>query len=144
MTTPGTLKELIAQENHYGFRLAMGHYAELKHGLMGTFPAIESKSGNMIMTTDLELLKQVCATLPARQFRFGAQLIYVNIESGVAYPVLDTYEQSLERSKPFKTFTRERFEELSKMECPFRWTPGLVSNDMSAEDFADTLRAAVV
>jgi len=142
METPKTLKELVGKENHNGFRLAVGHFAELDHGLMGNFPAIESESKEMIITTDFELLKQICATLSPRRFKFGTQLIYVNPETGIAYSMLGTDEEALERATPFQTLTQVRFQELSQKEKPFKWAPGLVGNDMTPEEFVETLQAA--
>jgi hypothetical protein len=143
MSKGKSLKEFLAEKNHHGaFRLAIGHYAELQHGLMGTFPAIESESGEVVMTTDPELLKRVCATLPPRQFKFGTQLIYVNILTGVAYSILGTTELALEKAIPFQTLTQTRFEELIKQKRPFKWAPGLVGNDMTAEEFKETLEVA--
>ena len=142
METPKTLKELVGKENHNGFRLAVGHFAELDHGLMGNFPAIESESKEMIITTDFELLKQLCGTLSPRRFKFGTQLIYVNPETGIAYSILGTKESSLKEATPFQTLTQTRFQEFSKKEEPFKWAPGLVGNDMTPEEFQETLQVA--
>jgi len=142
MDTVATLLELVEKENHDGFRLAVGHFAELDHSLMGNFPAIESKSKEMVMTTDLDLLKKVCETLPPRRFKFGTQLIYVNPETGIAYSILGTNKSSLERAEAFQILTQERFQELTKNEKPFKWAPGLVSNNMSLEEFKETLQVA--
>jgi hypothetical protein len=143
MQNASTLKELLAEGVHDGFRLAVAHYAELEHGLMGFFPAIESESGKMVMTLDPELLKQVCATLTARRFKFGTQLVYVNLKTGVAYSIHDTDKKALEESTPFQIFTKARFDELDKKKQPFKWAPGLVGAGMTAEEFEDALKSAL-
>jgi hypothetical protein len=143
MPLPQTLKELITQNSHDGFKLAIGHYAELKHGCMGFFPVIESATRNMVITTDLELLKRVCSTLMPRRFQFGTQLIYINPKKGIAYSILKTDKLALEKATPFQVLTEARFQQLSKKKKPFMWAPGLVSDDMSHEEFQETLKAAL-
>ncbi len=142
---PETLLELINSGDHRGFVLAMGHFAELKHGSMGTFPAIEAESGEIIITTDVLVLSAVCKTLPPRPMRAGFQLLYIDHKTGMAYPVLSIDDLArLETAKPFQTLTRARFDELSaNSDKPFKWSPGLVSDGMTPEEFQDTLQAAV-
>lgn len=136
------LKQLIENRSHTGFKLVIGFYAELKHGLWGCFPAIESGTGEMIFTTDPDLIKRVCENLPPRRFNFGTQILYVNEETGVAFSVIGTKDHELEKATPFQLLTQRRFDELMRMEKPFKWAPGLVGDDMSAEEFRETLEAA--
>ncbi len=142
MEIPTTLKGLLEKEANNEFKLAVGYFAELKHGLMGNFPAIENESEEMVITTDFELLKQVCAMLTPRPFKFGTQLIYVNRETGIAYSILSTDAKKLGESTPFQTLTRTRFQELIKKEKPFKWAPGLVGKGITKEEFKETLELA--
>lgn len=140
---PATLKEFIKIEDTSEFKLAIGHFVELAHNLMGSFPAIESQSKEMVMTTNLELLVRVCATLTARRLKFGTQLLYINPETGMAYSLLGTDECSLKRSTPFQTLTQSRFDELMKDGQPaFKWAPGLVGDDISGQKFLEALDTA--
>jgi hypothetical protein len=138
---PKNIWELLGGD-HSDFRLAIGHYVELDHTLMGTFPAIERDSREMVLTTDFGLMREVCEMLTPRRSKFGTQLLYVNSE-GVAYSVLGIDEDSLKRGEPFQIMTRPRFNELKvASEKPFQWAPGLVGNDMNADEFREALEAA--
>jgi len=140
---PKTLKDLIRKEKHDGFKLAVGHFVALKHTLMGIFPAIESESEEIVMTTNFELIKKVCATLYSREFNFHTQLIYVN-PAGIAYSIINTDGKSLEKTTPYQTLTEKRFEELiSKNEKPFKWTPGLFGGYIPPEKFEKIIQEAV-
>jgi hypothetical protein len=135
-----TLKELIENgADQKGFILAIGYYVELQHHLMGCFPAIESKTTEMVITTDLKLLKRVCETLTPRRSKFVTQLLYVNPETGTAYSILE----NLEEATPFQILTQARFDELMKGKQPaFKWAPGLVGDDMSLQEFREALETA--
>jgi hypothetical protein len=140
---PMTLKELIEKGDHAGFRLMVGYYVELTHGLMGFFPAIESQSEKMVVTVDPELLKRVWKTLTPRRSKASTQLTYANAETGVAYFIPEKYQQ-LEESKPFGILTYGRFDELMAGPKPaFKWAPGLIGPGMSKKEFEETLQAAL-
>ena len=144
MKNEATLKEFLDQKDHSGFRLVVGYWAELAHGLMGNFPALESESGEMVMTTDINLLYQVCETLPRRRFKIRTQLLYANLETGEAYSILGLDQSSLEQSTRFQTLTPARFRQLNVNKCAFKWAPGLVGPLMSDQEFRETLEAAKV
>lgn len=119
-----------------------GYFAQLEHGLMGFFPAIFADDPKRIVVTlDRELLCDVVKTLTPRRFRISENLFYVIEDQGVAYANIDDKE----RSVPDRFLTREEFTDLTaKNEKPFEWAPGLIGNDMSPEEFADSLRAVAV
>jgi len=114
------LKKFLAEKKHGGFKLQIGYFAELKHELMGCFPAIENDTGEVVITTDFELLKQVCATLPPRPFKIITQLLYFDELTGQAYSILGTDRAALAKATPFETLTRRRFDKLCQKEKPFK------------------------
>ena len=47
------------------------------------------------------------------------------------------------RAVPLHLLTEKEFQDLiSKCEHPFKWAPGLISNDMSSEEFLETIESA--
>ncbi len=136
-------QEFLAKGNHDGYRLMLAFYAELVHGLMGMFPVIESESEEMVITTDLNLLKKVLEKVSPRRFIIRTQLIYVHPETGMAFSILGTNKEALEKAKQYQTLTQPHFEQLcNAYPEPFKWAQGLVADDMSAEEFKETLEKA--
>ena len=138
-----TFAQLIKKDEDKDFHIAIGYYVELDHALAGTFPIISIRSRDMVMTTDRELLEEIWKTLTPRRAKLSTQLVYVNCKTGIAYPIFGNEEYHLNDVLPFQMLTRERYNQLMQEKDPaFEWSPGLVGNDMSHEEFEETLRLA--
>ncbi len=135
-----TLKDLLADKNHSGFKLGIAYFAELAHGLMGAFPAIETESREPVITLDLELLRKICATLTSRRFAFRMQLVYFNPETNVAYSILGTDEAALQKATPLHLLNKEN---INLKQGTFEWAPGLAGGSIAKVEFERLLRAAV-
>lgn len=115
---------------------------ELKHGLMGFFPAIVKSEKRPIITTDRALLLRIWPMLSPRKSQVTKNLGYVNETLGLLYPILGNDEFYQEESKPQKLLTVEEFERVTRDGAnPFGWAPGLIGDDMSHEDFRETIEA---
>ncbi|MFA5358216.1 MAG: hypothetical protein WC310_00115 [Patescibacteria group bacterium] len=145
-------KTLLGQDLT-GWKLATAYLLELKHGLMGFFPAemidVDGKE-DMFLCLDKDLLLQVAKLLPPRQSVMTEFMVLVNESLGLAFD-LGILQRKIFRDEPvkdnhIKVLTRQRFEELkagSKDKKPFKWTSGLIGNDMSSEEFIETLTKAL-
>jgi hypothetical protein len=106
------------------------------------YPAVESVSKEMVMTTNINLLRKVCQKLPPRQFKVRMQLLYVNLATGIAYSVLGTSEFALAHTTPYQILTRERFRWLSLGTNPFSWM--YASKDyrkkITIEEFSEAIK----
>ncbi|MFA6190509.1 MAG: hypothetical protein WC711_03345 [Candidatus Staskawiczbacteria bacterium] len=138
MNTKPTLYNLLRSRNQQGFVLAVGYYLELVHDSAGMLPIVESDSGQMVIATDINLLKRVCRTLPPRKFKLGIQLVYINSKTGRAYSILGYDKRALIRATPFQSLTDSRFRKLSKKRGAFKWCsqwPSGLVEEISIKDF---------
>ena len=141
---PKNIKEVV-DGNYEGYKLRRGYFLQLKHGLMGFFPAIIPGEDRVVVSLDPELLREVWAILPPRRSEMVSNLFYVNEELGVGFPILETNDFGMESSRPDKMLTREEFSALIAAEpTPFRWARGLVGNDMTREEFLETIKEAAL
>lgn len=139
---PANLAELIGGP-HEGYVLKWGYVLQLKHGLMGYFPAIVKNTKLQILSTDVELLKRVWKMLTPRQSEMTACLLYLNEKLQIAFPVLGTDQFYLKESQPLRLFLQADFDELTVGgKNPFGWAPGLVGDDMNLQEFRETIEAA--
>ncbi len=77
--------------------------------------------------------------------------VLANEEKGIAFDLgkikEEEYGEKSNNDTHIIILTRERFNKLTakhrrSKKSPFKWAPGLVSNDMNREEFLDTLKAA--
>lgn len=123
-----------------GWQLVYGGFLELKHGLMGFFPAIVAETQEPVICIDSELLDRVEAMLSDRKRIRGEVLMLVHPEQGIGFDLESNPEVG---AKPRRILTQAQFDCLTADGAnPFKWAPGLVSNDMSRDEFADTLDVA--
>ncbi|MFC1594802.1 hypothetical protein ACFL3E_00020 [Patescibacteria group bacterium] len=138
--TPNTLSEVMSKDLA-GFQLVKAYNAELKHGLMGFFPAIFKDNDDIVVCIDVNLLKKVCELLTPRKMKISGFLALVNIEQRFGFDIRNDNE---EKTKPLHILTEEEFtRRTTAEEEPFRWTPGLIGPDMTSEEFAETLDEAL-
>ncbi len=127
-----------------GYEVALIYFLELDHTLWGFFPAIVRGTKEIFITTDPELAMRVWGTLTRRKAKLSTNRAFVNATLGVAYPIVGSMSDSdMEQSEPLQLFTAERVDALlAENTQAFHWAPGLVGNNMTAEEFRETLRVA--
>ncbi|MDE2311749.1 MAG: hypothetical protein KGJ93_01495 [Patescibacteria group bacterium] len=143
--TPANLAELL-KGNQQGYEIRTGYSLQLKHGLMGYFPAIYKQTegrADIVVTFDRELMQEVWKTMSPRRSQLDESQFFVNQQTGVCYPMLGNTKYEQEHSEPIVFLTREEFVQLMAADPhPFEWAPGLIGNDMSLAEFRQTLEAA--
>ncbi len=123
-----------------GFEIKEYYYLQLDHGLMGFFPAVFVGSKRVVITTDIELAKEAWGTMTPRKSKLSHNLGHVNEQLGIVYPILGDDQYEKEESKPLQLLTRTEFEGLLAVSPhPFQWAPGLLSNDMNADEFRELI-----
>ncbi len=141
-------KELLEQDLS-GWKVAKAYHLELKHKLMGFFPAVFSdKVEEMFICLDKKLLAEVAKFLPPRSCRCSEFIVLVNEGMGIAFdikiiaenrscknPDEDTSLYVLDRYKLNRLVSQAK-----EGESPFKWAPGLISDDMSPEEFKESLK----
>lgn len=125
-SVPGTLGELLGKDLS-GWQIGQAHFLELKHGLMGMFPAIlndedAESDGEIVLVLDKRLLALVWEHIEHAHAKVSTSLVVANPELGLAF--------SLERpdpatTKPLRLFSAGELAKLCETVKPFRWAPGL-------------------
>jgi hypothetical protein len=139
---PANLLELL-KGDQTGYKLGQVYFAELKHSLMGCFPAVFRETGRIVVTLDPEFLKRVLKTLSPRPLRVRPMKACINREIGTAFLILGEHDHDWKRSKPLQLLTEEKFNELiAKNPRSFDWKPGLLGPRITHEEFLETLQAA--
>ena len=138
-----TLSEVLP--NQEGFELAVGYSLELSHRLMGYFPAIFTGTKRTVLVFDRELLEAVWKLLSPRHSEINQGLFYVNHSEGIAFPLsVQRLLEDLLSMTPVEVLTWSEFDQVTANGAtPFSWAAGLVGNDMTAEEFQETLQAAM-
>lgn len=143
-----TSKELLALTDLAGWRVADGYWAQLAHGLMGTFPAIvkehEEDEGEMFVCLDKAVLATALTFLSPRSCRISKNLVLASEALGIAFDLtaLNNQRDIGQESQPVRLLTAIGL--LTKNNSKFfKWTPGLVGNDMSRSEFVETLAVAL-
>ena len=137
-TYPLNLKVLKDEGKIDDYEIKPVYYLELKHGLMGFFPAIVDKPRRIILTKDKNLLEKIWRMLSPRSSKMDDNLFYVHKSEPVAYLAKDPYGD--DEATPYHLMTKEEYDLLVKEnENPFQWAPGLVGNDMSPQEFLETI-----
>lgn len=130
-----------------GFERRMFYFLELKHGLMGFFPAVfdremDGEEPRIVVTTDLRVLESVWHLLEPRKAKLVEARAYVHPELGYAYGDVESPHEQEYRT-PMKLLTRAEFDAMDKSgeEPPFRWSYGLLSMSAnpSRESFLEDL-----
>lgn len=143
LDVPKTLFDVLQLPDKSGYELVICYSLQLRHSLMGYFPAVFAGNLARIVTTpDLSLLKKVWAMLTPRDSKVDITLFYVNKQLMVGYAMNDASEYNLKQRKPEKLLTQEEFDQLTTGENPFRWAPGLIGRDMNAEEFWQIIEEA--
>lgn len=145
---PENLFDLI-NGDQTGYSVRIVYALLLDHTLMGEYPAIIRglpRGEDLIITTDRELILEIWKMLTPRKSKILEMTYLVNDELGIGFPYsTKKYEQktspatALLNRKWFDHFVSEAKKSGS---TPFAWAPGLVSNDMSREEFFETIQAA--
>jgi len=136
---PKTLFELLKSDwRSAGWELKKSYLLELKHGLMGFFPAIFSADDRrIIVTSDLHLLERVWQLLDPREATLREDVAYVNEAKGIAYYETSQPEEREDR-KPIQMLTVTEFERLvagEEEEKPFRWAFGLMGGNRPSQEW---------
>lgn len=124
---PATLGGLFGKDLA-GWQITPGHFLELQHGLMGTFPAILDDSsgdgdGEMVLVIDKRLLRQVWDRVPRSKAKITTILVVANTELGVAFFLGENFRP--EQGQALKLFSAKDIAKLCEKRSPFRWAPGL-------------------
>jgi hypothetical protein len=140
---PESVFELI-HGNQEGYELRYGYSLELVHGLMGYFPAIYRDTREEVVSFDKDLMAEIWKSLSRRRSKLRESLFMVNFQEGVCFPIISLETYFLKESKVMRFLTKDKLSEiLASNPDAFQWAPGLVGNDMSAEEFRETLKVAM-
>lgn len=124
------------------FEIVRGYFLELKHGLMGFFPAIFSDDQKRIVVTlDKELISKVWRMLEPRSSKLHSVLFYVVKGHNVAF----AESSDRERSQQEYPLTEEEFDALTAQnDKPFEWASGLLNGTMNQDSFEHLIEKALV
>lgn len=121
MKKPRTLGE-VKNLRLPGYELRTGYLLVLKHGLMGTFPALIAQNDELFVCTDMLVLHKVWENIEKKSARILELQLYANEAEGIGYDV-----SIGDRAEPIGILSRERFDVLISKKYPFKWAPGLLS-----------------
>lgn len=147
--------ELLVLSNLNGWRICEGYWIRLKHNLMGTFPALVSKTGKDFICLSEEAVKKAASLLPDRPYRDDPMLFLVNEKEKTAFMLADVEAQWRNNANQRSLQLKHRIEydseslavlteeDLDSMEAgELKWTPGLVGPGMTRDEFSETLDLA--
>lgn len=136
---PENLKDLKEDKvalSHY--QIKQCYYLELKHRLMGCFPAVINGTDRMIVTEDEELLQKIWEKFSPRESKMNEDLFYVHEDGLVGYPSKNfTGDDS--QSIACQLITQKEYDVLT---TPFKWAPGLIGGIMSPAGFLAMVESA--
>lgn len=115
-----------------GWQITHGHFLQLSHGLMGTFPAID-ENGEIIVVLDKSTLAKVWQKLERREAKVTSIMIVARLASGTAF----IFDGCLKGdAEPLRVFSAEDIEALCQKKDSMRWAPGLIqlSDDRPVRD----------
>ncbi|MBX4200191.1 hypothetical protein KW790_01905 [Candidatus Parcubacteria bacterium] len=139
---PKHLKEILDKKIP-GYTPSLCCILQLKHSLMGFFPAIVTGTKIIVITLDIELIFRVWMSLEPEDSMLNESLFYVNEEFGVAYPAHDMSEFGQKESRPHKLFKAEEINGLfEKNAKPFKWASGLWGADVTRKQFEQIIEDA--
>ncbi|MCX6739774.1 MAG: hypothetical protein NTZ49_00920 [Candidatus Parcubacteria bacterium] len=140
-------KELMGRDLS-GWKLKTAYHLELHHNLWGFFPAIiTDKVEQMFICLDKKLLLEVAKFLPPRRFRCCAFKVLANEKLGIAFDLRLICEHNLPEDLLEDTslfiLNENNFQELLANSpdniSPFQWAPGLIGDEMNADEFRQSL-----
>lgn len=140
-----TLSDVL-NGNQEGYRLTIGYSLALTHSLMGCFPAVfKEDPKRIVVVLEPDLLKKVWETLPKRRAAINRHLLYVNEQGARAFPVRAGHSlEDIEQHGSWLVLTHHEFEDcLTRDAASFVWAAGLVSDDMTSEEFLRTLQESL-
>lgn len=119
---PKSLRE-VKDQRLAGYELKTGYLLVLKHGLMGTFPALIAEGNELFICTDRQLLEKVWDKIEKRPARIVELQLYANETESVGFNV-----GVGDDAMPISILSEKRFNVLAKSgEYAFKWAPGLLS-----------------
>jgi hypothetical protein len=121
MKEPITLGD-VKRSGQDGYELKTGYLLLLKHGLMGTFPALISEDNELFICTDIEVLKKVWELLPKREAEVRELNLYANLSEKIGFNV-----EIGDHAESIRILTEEDFQAISVRDKPFKWQSGLLS-----------------
>ncbi len=133
---PNNLKDLL-EGDRAGWVSKPCWALELKHGLMGFFPAIvKAMPKIMLITSDRDSIFHVWKSLKPRDSKLIALECMVNEAGTVGYAMRLESDFEKKQSLPLKIFGTSEIEELfAKNPAPFKWAPGLFGADIDEGNF---------
>lgn len=139
-----SLEEVLGQDL-MGFQLAAGYYLELKHGLMGFFPAVIRDDGTereeMVVCLNKASLRKVWDRLPPRSAKITRELLLVHPDQEKGFSIaafMHYFNYGGNKPGPLSILTEESSANLCEQEKPFAWAPGLVqlkAEEVQVPDF---------
>ena len=121
-----SLKELrdLFGHNLDGWKISTCYFLELKHELMGTFPAITVDKKQEVVVSDKNLLRQVWAHIDKRPARVRSFTAIIHEKDGIAFMLDST---AINDAEPLHCFSEKEIEKLCRKTHPFKWMPGLIN-----------------
>lgn len=138
---PKHLKELLAG-NRSGYELQTCYALEIKHGLMGFFPAIQKGTKIIAIVSDKAFIFRIWRSLEPRDSQLLASEYMVNRALSVVYH-METRDFDQEQSRPLKLFSVEEVEALFQADpSPFEWARGIIGASTSQDQFEAIIERA--
>lgn len=120
---------LLLMEDMREYKMKKFFYLEIMHGLKGFFPAVVQTTKQVVVTVDIDLLKNIWEILPKRPSKISCGRGYYNERLGVLYPVTGTSEHDHKDSTPLRVISEISFGELVKNNSrPFGWALGIIDD----------------
>lgn len=141
--------ELLNLKDLSDWKICKCYWAQLKHGCWGTFPALFSRDGGKkaewepFVCTSKDLIGKAVGLLRPRSFKIEESLCMVRTNGEVIGFDLEAMIRQMLIGKESVSLSVVSESDLSHRKN-FKWAPGLVSNDMSAAEFADTIKEALI
>ena len=141
--------ELLNLKDLTDWKMCKCYWAQLKHGCWGTFPALFSRDGGKtaewepFVCTDKILMGKVIALLSPRPFKIEESTCVVGKNGEAVAFDLEAMVCQMSIGKESESLPVVHEADLNCREN-FKWAPGLISNDMSAAEFADTIKSALI
>lgn len=135
-----TLEEVVTGDQA-GFELRFCYYLQIKHGLMGFFPAIITETEKIVLVLDSDLIAPIWGSLDPKRSEVVKGLFYVNKQTGAAFSMSGEAWKELFSFESWQILSRSEFERITANGArPFCWVAGILGAWMSGDEF-DILRA---
>ena len=97
----------------------------------------------MFAFLDKQMAERILALLPRRSFKLNREMLLVSDTEKIAFSV-HTIVYNWKDGKVAESLTVLTEEDVSQMHAgDLKWAPGLVSGDMTPEEFRETLEVAL-